>query len=157
MDAVALEAEILQHHVTDEDVGRCVNEYKEHLDHDKLQIVYCASCGNTMIDNSETKLPIEELTSLKLPSDEYDNWLDTDPQLQKLYSVFHDDNAHCAYYLHAELVLFDGPDGDKPYIFACKHCADAIRKKKIWKYSIANGCDYGGLWRSTLPELSLFN
>jgi hypothetical protein len=156
-DATALKAEIEAHIVTADDVNRCVENFKYKMDNDKIKIRYCGACGGLiMMDMPCTDLPLSELDSLKLTEAQFYLWNSRRPFLKQLYSVFQEDgnDPTIAYHLIPDLVFRDSASNAWT-IYACKQCAKAIADKSFAKYSVANGYDYGCLWRSTMPELSL--
>ena len=57
------------------------------------------------------------------------------------------------YHLHHELISKDS-HGDETATL-CKSCLDDISKKKIPKFSVAAGVDFGVPSRIALPSLSL--
>jgi hypothetical protein len=106
------------------------------------------------MDDKRTEFPLSALGSLQLNDAEFYIWTEQRPFVKQLYSVFQtDEDQTVAYHLIPDLV-FRAVTNDWT-ILACVHCDKAIQENVLASFSIANGYDYGGLWRSTMPELSL--
>ena len=96
-DKNALLTEISEYYVTDEDVHRCVSDYKARMDFSNIIINYCACCGGMIMTdkspdcaNENTNLhefELSQLTCLHLSEDEYSKWDEYDNDLKKLFSV----------------------------------------------------------------------
>jgi hypothetical protein len=86
-DKEQLMKDICKHVVTAEDVERCVNEFKNRMDHDKLIIRYCGACGVLVLDNNYDILNLSDLTSLILEQEVYTCWKAKSAELRCLYSI----------------------------------------------------------------------
>jgi hypothetical protein len=162
-DPDALLEEIKLYEVTENDVRRCISNYKAAMDHDSIMIYYCGCCGAMIIrDKSQdsttqqTEVSLSKLNCLQLLPIEYDLWIGREDRIKRLFSVYvNNELLNEAYHLIPDLVFRNMKD-DSLYVHACPDCQKSIIPKgDVPLRSVAKGVDFGCLYKSGLPELSL--
>ena len=152
----ALLEEIKACKVDDNIVCQSIEAYKKVMDFEEMTIGHCACCGiMIMSTTSDVRLNIESLICLRLSEEEYDNWFNMETELRILYSVFvQSSESKMAYHVIPDLVTYNRISG-KHEVRLCNTCKHTIRTKgNAPKISVANGYDFGCIWKSALTELT---
>ena len=144
--------------VTSEDAANIVHSFNEKIGQLK-PLLGCASCGVRSVSMSFHRHDISSLGCLMLSPTQAAQH-EALGEYKAAASVVEFEGSQ--YFLHPELAVPD-PISRKPQIDLCADCHQAVKKKEVPKFSVANGFDFGDVRRlkdvlsedKALPPLSL--
>ena len=149
--------------------------YKQNKDHNQAiiqnireqcnpdqNILSCASCGETfaeMRDKIRGKKPIgyyhclRDLEIMRLTEQETVSYLAMNSDYRKVKGVYPSDDSRIKYHLHPQYVRIPNEVPEELIgnheACLCLNCHEGIisNPKKLYKYSLSKGCDYGDIRR----------
>jgi len=159
--------ELLKSYVVTDDVkDKAMKRYLNRMNWTN-SITYCACCGIYEICNTDY-IPIfwhkitDDICQLLQMNENEDTDMSYRSYLQKFHGLRHlypdmfsiviSQSSNILYHLIPEYVTLDS-NGDQILRF-CSNCNDYLQKKKLPKFCLRNGYDFGSASRAGLPKLS---
>jgi len=142
--------------VTDKQIAKCMRGYRKEVQCTDVCVLVCAACNVKSLEMNGESSELHQLHCFQLSEKQQKSYNDYDEDLRKHFNVYihrDDETGRNVYYgLNPDLVEIGSDDGNVR-VPLCTDCRDAVASKKLPKYCIVNGYDFGRY--ADLPALSM--